>query len=161
MTSVTLTGPDTCAQCGNELDAEAILMEAMVTGTSDAITPAYVTVRGHKIAVPGLYWDRSCGARIESGDLESTLTLGAAQAFLDDTWGPSVTMVGIMATARGDDDLASEVARRLTDVLEVSFILETVIEALNEGSDLSWLPECHGHSHESAEVDPRDVAHLN
>lgn len=134
---ITLTGPDTCAQCGSQIDTEAVLAEAAATGTSEVVTEAYVVIRGHRIPVPGLYWDRSCGSRIESGELESTLTLEAAQAFLNDVWGPSVVEAGLKATMLGRDEMASRAARRLVDVMEVSLILETIVAALDEGSDLS------------------------
>ena len=161
-TPITLTGPDNCAQCGAQIDAEAVLAEVMVTGTSDAVNAAYVVIRGHKVNIPGLYWDKACGSRIESGELEPALTLGAAQAFLNDNWGPSIVDAGLKATLAGNGELSRAAAARLADVLEVSFMLEVVIEAMNEGDDLSWLPECDGYSHDQdEEVDPRSVAHLN
>jgi hypothetical protein len=156
--TATLTGPGTCANCGTGFDREALLAGDL--DGEDVTKSAYVVIRGHKIAIPGLWWDRACYDRIESGEQESTLTLGSALAFLDDTWGPVLVMAGMTAISMGDDAKASLAATKLADVLEVSLILETVIEALNEGSDLSWLPECNGHSH-GDQADRRSVAHLN
>lgn len=159
MSTIILTGPDMCAHCGTEFGREALLAGAL--DGRDVTVPAYVVIRGHKVAIPGLWWDRACYDRIESGEQESTLTLGDALAYLDDVWGPVLTMAGLMATAIEDDAKAELAANKLVDVIEVRLILETVIEALEEGSDLSWLPECNGHSHGPLEVDPHDVAHLN
>jgi hypothetical protein len=161
MTDVKLTGPDTCAQCGSELDAEAILLEALVTGTSEAVNAAYVVIRGHKVAIPGLYWDKTCSGRIESGELESGLTCKSAREFLDDVWGPQVTMAVLLADTRGNDDMAELAAGRLADVLEVSLLLEAVVELAAEPGGLDFIPECTGDCGGKHEVHPRDMAAMN
>lgn len=150
--SVTLTGPDRCAQCGTEFDMEAILAEAVATGTSEAVKEAYVTIRGHQIGIPGLYRCAECAAGIKSGELESTLTYQAAKSFLDDIWGPGVVAANLKAVAMDRDELAAMAALRLGDVLEVSEILEAVIEAVKDDPNgLDSIPECDGHCHEHAE----------
>ena len=76
--TATLTGPTACAQCGTEFDREALRAGAL-DGTESTM-PAYVVIRGRKIAIPGLRQCRACYDRIESGELESTLTLASLRA---------------------------------------------------------------------------------
>lgn len=140
-TPITLTGPDHCAQCGAKIDLELVLAEAKATGKV-GLARAYVVIRGHQIPVPGLYWDGACSEAIKSGSMEPTLTVQAAQSFLDEIWGPEVTGAALMAKLSGDEEMAKGCAAKLADILEVSLLLGTVIEA---GDDLSWLPECNGH----------------
>lgn len=140
--TVTLTGPESCAQCGQEIDAEAVLAEA---GGTELIDGAYVTVKGHHVPVPGLYWDKACGDQIKAGELEPSITCQAAQTFLDETWGPMVTGAMLLALAAEDEELAASAAARLADILEVSHLLDAVIELQNSPGGLDEIPECDGH----------------
>jgi DNA-directed RNA polymerase subunit RPC12/RpoP len=150
MSDVKLTGPYNCAECGTGLT-----MENALDGDSG---PLLVNIRGHLIEIPGLYACTPCAGAIMVGEKQSQVTYQAANAFLNDEYGPRLCSALLM----GEDspvDVASTLTR-LQDVLEVQFILEAVIQLEGEPGGLEFIPECDG-SHESHQAHPRDVASMN
>jgi hypothetical protein len=69
----------------------------------------------------------------------------------------------LKAIATGRDDTARETAERLQDIMEVSFVLEAVIELAKYPDGLDFLPECEGKCGDECQppVHPRDRAAMN
>lgn len=148
--AIELTGPTNCAECGTECTLETAL-----NGDTSGYT---ITVKGHRIGIPGLSVCTPCAGAIMVGEKEATVTLEAAKAFLDDIWGPKM----VMAVLTLPDDIAELAAGKAVDAAELSALLEALIVLQGEPGGLDFLPECTGNCGEDCEpLSPRDMAAMN
>jgi hypothetical protein len=141
------TGAANCAECGSGFTSEIIL-----AGGSE---PATVKVRGHAVPIPGLYRCGGCHAAVQLGMRPTRVTLESAAEWLDGTFGPQLVGVVMMAPDRAT---AGQAAERLADVMEVSIVLEAVIQLQAEPGGLDFIPECAGGC---GTRHPSATAHLN
>jgi hypothetical protein len=146
----TTYSPRFCAECGGEFTREII--EA---GGSEAST---VTIRGHVIEIPGLYSCKGCAEAIRMGARQSGITLESARDYLDEYFGPAVTMM-LMSADTGEK--AAMAAERLNDTIEVQAVLEACIHYQDQPGGLDFIPECTGNCGHEAGHTPREMAHFN
>jgi hypothetical protein len=146
--TVNLTGPHNCAECGT-----GITLETALDGDSGHLV---ITIRGHKVEIPGLYVCTPCAGAIMAGERESGVTWEAARDFLAGVYRPLLT-AHLLLGEPGPDMLLATIAR-LNDVMEVKFLLDACIELRDEPGGLDFIPECNG-KHERGH--PRDMAAMN
>lgn len=141
MTTTELKGPEFCAECGSQFTREIIL--------AGGSRPAAVTIRKHRVAIPGLFTCTGCDTAIEMGVRESRITVEAALSFLENMHGPVLT-----AAVEAGNETAIPY---LVDCIEVSNLLEMLIQLKGEPGGLDFIPECTGDCGST----PRQMAHLN